>query len=121
MPTTTTLEQQRAQYAWNSVQRCSPGYTKLAKSAPALIMNNGLMQALAYYQGKGKNENREHCALLKHIGGWLKNQRLVKESDFPSLMTELHGTTSSDYRRVTEETLALLKWIRHLAPTVNEE
>lgn len=42
------LEQQRAAYAWNCVQNCSSDYVNLAKSAPALVMGNGLMQTLAF-------------------------------------------------------------------------
>ncbi len=64
-----SLDQQRAAYAWECVQGCNGDYTNLAKAAPALIMNNGLMQALAFYQSKGKPH---HLALNKHTQEWLK-------------------------------------------------
>ena len=43
-----TLEQQRAQFAWDCAKEgtalAGDDYRNLAKAAPALIMNNGLMQ-----------------------------------------------------------------------------
>ena len=74
---TTSLDQQRAAYAWQCVQNLPKDYDKLAKGAPALIMNNGLMQALAFYQDKGKTKegvmDRYH-ALNAHLRCWLGRQ-----------------------------------------------
>ncbi|MCZ7627152.1 MAG: type III-B CRISPR module-associated protein Cmr5 [Candidatus Methylomirabilis sp.] len=41
---------------------------KLAKGAPALIMQSGLMPVLAFYKDKGKSH---HEALLHHLCEWL--------------------------------------------------
>ncbi len=111
-----TLEQQRAAYAWQCVQGCSKDYTNLAKGAPALIMGNGLMQTLAFYQSKGKHH---HTALNGHLCAWLHKRRVVASSTFPEVMTNLHAADSSTYRRATEETMDLLKWIRQYAPAVS--
>ena len=51
----TTLDQQRAAYAWISVQGCNSDYVNLSKGAGALIMSNGLMATLAFYESKGKD------------------------------------------------------------------
>lgn len=111
------LGQQRAAHAWKSVQQCTKDYTNLAKSAPALIMSNGLMQTLAFYEAKGKDH---HKALLRHILIWLKGRFSGIESpDFPSTMRFLHSAESNDYRRATEETLELLRWIRQFAAAVS--
>jgi len=112
----TTLEQQRAAYAWQHVQGCDDKYTKLAKGAPALIMGNGLMQALAFYEYKGKDHHR---ALNCHILGWLHNQKLVTDGAFAIAMGDLFAANSGDYRRATQEALELLKWVRQLAPAVS--
>lgn len=111
------LGQQRAAHAWKSVQHCTKEYTSLAKSAPALIMSNGLMPTLAFYQAKGREH---HKSLLEHLLVWL-NIRFpsMQRGDFPSAMTFLHSVESSDYRRATEETLELLRWIRQFAPAVS--
>lgn len=110
-----TLEQQRAAFAWKKVQGCDDRYTGLAKGAPALIMNSGLMQTLAFYQSKGKDH---HKALLGHLCAWLKDCDLVEGSDYRQAMKSLHQARSADYRRATDEALALLRWLRQLAPTV---
>lgn len=110
-----SLEQQRAKFAWERVQGCSKDYTNLAKAAPALIMNNGLMQALAFYQSKGK---AHHLALNRHLCEWLRQRGIVQQAEFASVMTALHGADAAIFRRATEETLALLKWIRQFAAAV---
>lgn len=114
-----SLEQQRAAYAWQCVQGCTREYTTLAKAVPALIMTNGLMQTLAYYQGKGKDH---HLVLSKQLCEWLKKRYPTSftSSDYPAIMQSLFATSDSQlYRQVTEETLALLRWIRQFAATVN--
>jgi CRISPR-associated protein Cmr5 len=113
------LEQQRAAYAWQSVQGCDSNYCNLAKAAPALIMTNGLMQTLAYYQEKGKSH---HVALSKHLREWLKCRFSVQisNSDFTAIMQALFNTIDAQfYRQATEEILALLRWIRQFAAAVN--
>lgn len=110
-----SLDQKRAAYAWKVVQSQNEDYGKLAKGAPALIMNNGLMQTLAFYQDKGK---AHHTALNKHIIDWLAayftHQDNVSVS-FDKMMDALLKADSQKYRKATEETLALLRWIRQFA------
>jgi CRISPR-associated protein Cmr5 len=113
-----SLEQQRAKFAWERVQGCSKDYTNLAKAAPALIMNNGLMQALAFYQSKGKDQ---HLDLNRHLCEWLYKRGITQQADFAGVMTALHGADAMTFRRATEETLALLKWIRQFAAAVAPE
>lgn len=115
------LDQQRAAYAWEKVQGCNSDYCNLAKSAPALIMTNGLMQTLAYYQEKGKDHHR---ALSKHLREWLKCRfnPQINDSDFTAVMQALFNTADAQfYRLATEETLALLRWIRQFAAAKAQE
>jgi CRISPR-associated protein Cmr5 len=110
-----SLDQKRAAYAWQKVQGQSDDYGKLAKGAPALIMNNGLMQTLAFYQDKGK---AHHIALNQHIIGWLALYLTGQENvavPFDVMMKSLQEANSQKYRKVTEETLALLRWIRQFS------
>jgi CRISPR-associated protein Cmr5 len=124
-----TLDQQRAAYAWEQVQRAAQDriiadYTSLAKGAPALIMNSGLMQSLAYLRAKNKPQ---HLDLLGHLCHWLgrtlggtpvtDRDRFPPEpaADFATVMAALHAAPSPLYLRATEETLALLRWIRQFA------
>lgn len=112
-----TLEQQRAEHAWKCVQGCDEKYTALAKGAPALIMSNGLMQSLAFYASKGKNE---HIKLNADILGWLNERELVNSKVFSEGMNDLYRGETTQYRRATQETLDFLKWIRHFAPVVKK-
>lgn len=110
-----SLDQQRAAYAWKKVQGCGDEYSKLAKGAPALIMNNGLMQTLAFYEDKG---NKQHQALNQHIIDWLAFYFTHQENatiSFEKMMNILLNTDGQKYRQATEETLALLRWIRQFA------
>jgi CRISPR-associated protein Cmr5 len=125
-----TLDQQRAEYAWRQVQqvaeqRIVEEYTGLAKGAPGLIMGSGLMQSLAFLQAK--SDKHQHRELLAHITHWLgktlggtpitAQDRFPPEpaADFTNVMAALHHAPSSLYRRATEESLALLRWIRQFA------
>ncbi|HDN67474.1 MAG TPA: type III-B CRISPR module-associated protein Cmr5 [Firmicutes bacterium] len=107
-----TLEQERAEFAWQKVQRQSDEYRNLVKSLPAMIMTNGLMQTLAFLQGKGKDHHRD---LVNHIVEWLSKREMVeKGSDFKRVMEKLYGSSFQEYQRATEEVLAILRWLRQL-------
>lgn len=110
-----TLEQQRSNYAWKCVEGCNKEYVKLAKAAPALIMNNGLMQTLCYLQDK------KHEQLLKHLREWLTKSfptQFGQASDFQSLISKLLAAEPALYRQATEEALLLLRWLRQFAAAV---
>ena len=111
-----TLEQERAQFAWESVQGKNRDYRNLVKSAPALVMSNGLMQMLAFLKGKGKEH---HLALLRHVTGWLQKKNIISKTDFKDVMEELYSKDSFGYQQATEETMSILRWLRHLADTVD--
>ena len=117
-----TLDQIRAEYAWKCVQDVDDKYKSLAKGLPALVMSNGLMQTLAFLQGKAKEQN-EHAKLIHHILGWLgrPEAQVLQPSEvkgFAQAMTALAGCDSLKYQRATEEALGILKWIRYLASAV---
>ncbi len=109
-----TMEQRRAKYAWDKAKGQSKEYRNLVKSTPAMIMTNGLMQTLAFLKGKGKEQ---HTALLSHIVGWLHHTdvNLLEAEAFDAVMTELSKMDSIRYQRATEEAMAMLRWLRHLA------
>lgn len=124
-----TLDQKRAEYAWEQVSQAAQqdiiaDYTREAKGAPVLIMGSGLMQTLAFFQAKGKPQ---HLALLGHMCRWLgrtlggtpvtDRDRFPPEAaaNFSTVMAALHAAPSSLYLRATDESLALLHWIRQFA------
>ncbi|MEW6259417.1 MAG: type III-B CRISPR module-associated protein Cmr5 [Thermodesulfobacteriota bacterium] len=116
-----TLDQIRAQYVWNQLQHRSPAreYKNLAKSLPALIMSNGLMQTLAFLKGKDKDEHRR---LIQDIVQWFADPGVgllqPNQGNYRDAITRLSNGDSAYYQRATEEALAILKWIRFLSQTL---
>lgn len=112
-----TLEQRRSQAAWGYAQEGvarSEQYKDLAKAAPALIMNNGLMQTLAFYADKNKPH---HQALGGQLRRWIMQRAGGADTDpgFQYFMDIMLREDSSRYRQATEEALLLLRWIRQFA------
>ncbi len=113
-----TLEQQRAQFAWQcaqeGVQVAGAEYRNLAKAAPALIMNNGLMQTLAFYQDKDKGHHR---TLAKQLRRWIMQRAGGNGQDpgFQPMMEVLLHAQPDQYRQATDEALLILRWIRQFA------
>jgi len=126
------LDQQRAAFAWRRVEQAKKkidegkkkysDYKNLAKGAPAMIMNNGLMQTLAFLRSKGEEHKRtgdwdHHDLLRTNILAWLHDQCKVPQNYQPA-MEYLHTKASSEqYRLATEETMHLLRWLRQFADT----
>lgn len=124
MPTTParpTLEQLRAQFAWECAKegaaRSNDDYRNLAKAAPALIMNNGLMQTLAYYKDKNKTQHQD---LSAHLRRWLMKRAGGNGQDpgFDQIMQILLNSRPDQYRQATDEALLILRWIRQFASAV---
>ena len=121
-----TLDQKRAKFAWDAASKANRSlknfsdYKNLAKGAPALIMGNGLMPALAFYKSRGK----EHATLLmQDILNWLSRVNAQYADGAPPLafeaaMQAMQGADSITYMRLTDESLALLKWLRQFADSV---
>lgn len=122
---TQTLDQQRAALAWQfataGMAQYGKEYKSLAKGAPALIMNSGLMPTLAFYAGKGAAA--QHllddliCGMSKRLSGKAlqtgQGGRLFSE-----FMKMLQTGSSQDYLRYTDEALEQLKWIRQFVDAV---
>ena len=121
-----TLDQKRAKFAWDAARDANlrlkhfSDYKNLTKGAPALIMGNGLMPAIAFYQSRGK----DHATHLMHdILKWLSSVNATYAENAPSLsfdaaMQALQVADSIVYMRLTDETLAMLKWLRQFADSV---
>lgn len=125
--TTHTLDQQRAALAWQYAKSgmgtpYAKEYKGLAKGAPALIMNSGLMPTLAFYNGKKKDKPLDKAAqqlmndLMLGLVQRLKLQPAPR--DFNSFMQTLQQCESRDYLRYTDEALELLKWVRQFVDAV---
>ncbi|MEW5782683.1 MAG: type III-B CRISPR module-associated protein Cmr5 [Pseudomonadota bacterium] len=119
-----TLEQLRSQTAWAMAQEgaivAGKKYINLAKAAPALIMNNGLMQTLAFLESKGE---RHHQLLGGQLRRWVFQRAGGQDRDpgFDTMMQSLLKADSAHYRQATEEALLLLRWIRQFAAALGGE
>ncbi len=111
-----SLEQERAEHAWNAVQSAKKAVKdkekelrSLARSAPASIQSNGLGQTLAFW--KAKNESH-HSALYNALSDWLKKQLHVQSDVVEWIATT---ATSLQYRHATAEAVAYLNWYKRFA------
>ena len=118
-----TLDQQRAADAWRCAQAQSQSkdYVNLAKGLPALIMNSGLLQVMAFLQEKGSKESQHHCSVVgSDMRAWLHRRFPEVPEDFPGFMKFLMTSVDpSKFQAITAESLAWLRWLRQLAAAVN--
>jgi CRISPR-associated protein Cmr5 len=110
-----TLEQRRAADAWTraeeGIARYGKEYVNDAKGLPALIMNSGLMQVMAFLHQKGER----HEVLAQHLRDWLAFQCGTPKS-FEAFMEQLFGMDDARrFQAITAEAFAWLKWLRQMA------
>ncbi len=112
-----TLEQQRAENAWRVSRNYTDKHVNFAKGLPALIMNSGLMQVLAFCHQKG-GEAEEVATDLRN---WLHGRfrQVLTRPDFETVMQGLLSATPADYQAITAESFAWLRWLRQMASARN--
>jgi CRISPR-associated protein Cmr5 len=117
-----TQDQERAGAAWGDVssvkgQGYETKYSSLTKKFPALVLTNGLGQALAFLRAKGKDE---HKVLYRHISVWVSG-RIYNGTNDDKLLERLIGGVrgascdSNTYRHATTEALAFISWLKRFA------
>ena len=108
-----TLEQQRAQDAWNQCASYTKEHVNIAKGLPALIMNSGLMQVLAFCHEKGKANEQ----VAAHLRTWLnlRFNEVDRDPGFEVFMQSLLKATPADYQAITTEAFAWLRWMRQMS------
>lgn len=115
-----TLDQRRAQHAWQAVEQVrelsdKKEFARETKRLPVRIKTAGLGQTLAFLAAKAKKGDARDQLLLK-LGDWLLMQRkLVPRSDGAinqnSLMKAIINGDAALLRRATEEALLYLQWL----------
>jgi CRISPR-associated protein Cmr5 len=108
-----TLEQLRAQDAWNQCAHYAKEHVNIAKGLPALIMNSGLMQVLAFCHEKGKANEQ----VASHLRTWLnlRFNGVARDPGFEPFMQGLLKAQAADYQAITTEAFAWLRWMRQMA------
>lgn len=115
-----TMQQQRAKYALDEVQKVEQNvragradgkeFRSYASALPAMVRMNGLGQAMAFCLAKGGT----YHTLYDIVQGWLSSGgRVYPGAD--GLMAALTGGDMARYRVAQAETLALLDWVKKFA------
>jgi CRISPR-associated protein Cmr5 len=122
-----SLEQRRAEFAFKKIEevakrnrKVQDKYSSYVKKAPVLIQTNGLGSALLFFKSKfGEGEESDLSAdkeayrlLYDHINEWLKERGFTEGKD------AVEWIISADSLKVfqaTEETIALLNWLKRFA------
>ncbi len=108
------LEQQRARHAWEKagegIATYGTDYANTAKALPALIMNSGLMQVMAFCHDKGGR----HEMVASHLRDWLHDQ-CGTPIEFEEFMEKLMQADAAEFQRINAEAMAWLKWLRQMA------
>src|SRR5690554_5750433 len=96
-----TLEQQRAHNAWEVSQKYGEAHVKIAKGLPALIMQSGLMQVLAFAHEK----NKEHEAVATDLRAWLTKRfsHLLPDPEFGPFMQTLEQQRAHNAWEVSQK------------------
>lgn len=132
-----TLGQQRAAYCLEKLEKlaCSRDeFKKLSAGLPAMIMQNGFGQTLAFLAAKASEtethkegdktlkkikfkKKDKHYAAFSIITGWLRKKEILPslmESE-KGLLEYISGMEQEKYLRGQKETLAMLEWLKRYA------
>jgi len=113
-----SLEQKRAEAAWENVQGTEANkekYCQAVKGAMADIQINGLGQAMAFWNAKGKKPSEAHYKqLMENVSDWVMKR--VKPAETRSLLDwVINSASTEEYRRATSEAMAFLAWLKRFA------
>jgi len=110
-----TLEQQRADHAWKVSEKYDKEHVNIAKGLPALIMNSGLMQVLAFAHAKGNKHDQVATDLRSWLAKRFTGQADATDPGFEKFMQLLMKASPQAYQAINAEAFAWLKWLRQLA------
>ena len=106
-----TIEQQRAKYALEKIQKISPEdheeWLSRATEIPAMIQMNGLGQTMAFSRSKGDIHNK----MYDLVSVWLCEKMKVFQNQ-KDLMMGIVSADMSTYRMAQAESQALLIWVK---------
>ena len=108
------LHQERARHAWDAVQAVKElpaadraEFKRHVRGAPARILRDGLLAALAYMHAK-KQSRPLRRAILAHCGG-------IDGDDLHQWIVPLLDADGWTIRRKTAQTLRYLEWLERCA------
>lgn len=115
-----TLGQKRAEYCLSQLRQMrfdsesdSEKFKNFSAGLPALIIQNGFGQTLAFLVAKGEDK---HIAAYNIIVGWLVRQDILTSDDQPAgLLGQISRLEQTQYLSAQKETLAMLEWLKRYA------
>jgi CRISPR-associated protein Cmr5 len=115
-----TLDQRRAEHAWEAIERIGEDqnakeYAREAKKLPIRIMAAGLGQALSFILAKAKNSKPKLKKLHEDITDWVIAKRGIPAKVPDHLLESICRGDSDFLRRATDEVLAYLQWLNRFA------
>jgi len=112
----TTLGQQRAQFCLEQLKQLDNAlrddFKPFTAGLPAMILQNGFGQTLAFLQSKGK---KKHLTGFRIIVSWLVNRGLLAPGSPIEQLQSISNMDQADYLRAQQETLAMLEWLKRYA------
>jgi CRISPR-associated protein Cmr5 len=103
-----TVEQERAKLAYDMALPSKEYRAGVRQLAP-MIVNNGLLQTLAYFRVKRTDV---YNSVMEYLDKWLNDHGLEPGKEFIQRVAEL---TMADYRAATAEALAFAIWLKRFA------
>lgn len=121
-PTQNTSKQSIASDIWKKVVEAQAdlkgdykSYRNYAKDAGALVMTNGLIATLSYYESRktppAYRIRKDICFLV-----------LGKDAvEYRKAMEKLLNSSSAEYMEITEKTLEVIKWMRQFSDAISNK
>lgn len=119
------LQQRRAANAYNRVyeikslrdEKIKKEYGSLVRGLPAMILTDGLGQALAFLLAKAKGETNAHSYAYNHLSSWVC--AWARQDPNTDLLQLVLARSTSEYRQYTNEALAYLHWLKRFVEAAN--
>lgn len=123
------IEQERGSYAYSRVRKIAGeewagDYKSYVKSAPTLILTNGLAQTLAFYRSKKK---KAYERLFEDIDLWMRNRYYIPGQNCDGKAVEnalewlINCASSMEVLEATQDVLDLLNWFKRFVDAMIEK
>jgi len=118
-----SLAQQRSAFALEQVGQPKGdrnSFGKLVSGLPAMILQNGFGQTLAFLLAKGTGDGKikegdKHIEAFDIMQSWLVERGILKAANRRSTLKTVSEISQADYLHAQEEALALLEWVKRYA------
>lgn len=124
-----TIQQLRAQHALKHIDNWknpssgvrAKNIKSYASDFPAMIMTNGIGQAVAFAMTKKKSE-QEYLSILNGLSEWLiKERKIFGSASQPDLVHHLMRCDMQTYQLAQAEAIVYLDWIKKLTKALIQE